>query len=138
MVCTYFYWFWADFSSNATDSRCTLDGCNFFHRHRSIPKVYVFEKYSLRSLQKWALFRKIITLSETVEAQRQTDSEILDLHHPTLRKKSDLDLGVFIFSFFDFRESWGFFLFLCKFSGKSRGGVLFFCKFVNFDLGFTS
>ena len=64
MVFTYFHWFWADFSSNTADFRCTLDGCNFFHRHRRTTKVYIFEKYSTRSVDFWRLIHETNILGE--------------------------------------------------------------------------
>ena len=40
--------FWAE-------NRCSSNVYNFFHRRRSVSRVYIFEKYSSRSLQKYIL-----------------------------------------------------------------------------------
>ena len=54
-------WFWLGFWSNPLkyhDLLLSLYLCNFFHRSHSPTKLYVFEKYSSRSLQKRCLFEK--------------------------------------------------------------------------------
>ena len=58
-----FSWIWVRISEMFVDLLPSSRGCNFFHRCRQPKKVYVFEKYSSRSLHFRCLFSETRNLT---------------------------------------------------------------------------